>query len=417
MKKDLIILGILLITISGCTKEIIQGTLEEPPSEMSVSVECGKENEFCGGIAGTMCCEGISCKLDGNYPDAGGVCIKGLARKIVEETSEEPKQETARPVSIPAEIENNCIGFLAGAPEEAGTVALIEGGWVRPHPGPFAWGWIEPHIETKRGDFDFEETDRWVKESQMHKITILGTIWPYATWDQNKCHKDLSCDVSSEDQFYPRGEGDSIPRTRCVPCSFDDYKKFLSKLVERYDGDGIEDMPSLEIPIKYWEVLNEPELKEPFLTFYKGTQEEYVQILKASNEAIRSSCPDCKIVQGGAAGNAPEMLAYWKKIFQLGGAKYFDIANIHYIGSGDLSTLNVKDFKKIMQENGIDKPIWVTEAEYKSESEVLSSFKGAIGAGASKVFFTRFTIGYKGPPTPLAYSKVYENIASNCASV
>lgn len=32
--------------------------------------------EFCGGIAGVQCKSGYSCQLDGNYPDAGGTCIK-----------------------------------------------------------------------------------------------------------------------------------------------------------------------------------------------------------------------------------------------------------------------------------------------------------------------------------------------------
>jgi len=32
--------------------------------------------QFCGGIAGIMCSSGYYCKLDGSYPDAGGVCVK-----------------------------------------------------------------------------------------------------------------------------------------------------------------------------------------------------------------------------------------------------------------------------------------------------------------------------------------------------
>ncbi|MDP3792689.1 MAG: hypothetical protein Q8Q89_03080 [bacterium] len=31
--------------------------------------------QFCGGIAGIACPTGYDCKLDGSYPDAGGVCI------------------------------------------------------------------------------------------------------------------------------------------------------------------------------------------------------------------------------------------------------------------------------------------------------------------------------------------------------
>ncbi len=32
--------------------------------------------QFCGGIAAVKCPTGYTCKLDGNYPDAGGTCIK-----------------------------------------------------------------------------------------------------------------------------------------------------------------------------------------------------------------------------------------------------------------------------------------------------------------------------------------------------
>jgi len=34
------------------------------------------DNIFCGGIAGIQCPAGYTCKLSGNYPDAGGVCIR-----------------------------------------------------------------------------------------------------------------------------------------------------------------------------------------------------------------------------------------------------------------------------------------------------------------------------------------------------
>jgi hypothetical protein len=33
-----------------------------------------KQGEFCGGIAGIQCVSGFKCNLDGDYPDAGGVC-------------------------------------------------------------------------------------------------------------------------------------------------------------------------------------------------------------------------------------------------------------------------------------------------------------------------------------------------------
>ena len=42
------------------------------PTEEDVTIE----GNFCGGIAGILCPEEYECKLDGNYPDAGGKCLK-----------------------------------------------------------------------------------------------------------------------------------------------------------------------------------------------------------------------------------------------------------------------------------------------------------------------------------------------------
>lgn len=43
-------------------------------------VSSGAEGKFCGGIAGNLpenqCLTGYYCQLDGNYPDAGGRCVK-----------------------------------------------------------------------------------------------------------------------------------------------------------------------------------------------------------------------------------------------------------------------------------------------------------------------------------------------------
>src|SRR3989338_5396554 len=368
MMKRIILILFILVLFTGCAQQIKESSEEEIETQPSVIPE------------------------------------EGMKKETVTESQEEKKT-----ITIPAEVEENCIGFLTGNPQEAELINLIGAAWARPHSGPFAWGWIEP----EKGEFDFVLVDEWIEKAQENNVAILATIWPYAERDQKQCHSSR-CEVASEDQFYPWGEIGGIPKSRCAPCNLEDYKSFLSKLVERYNGNGINDMPNLLIPIRYYEILNEPEMKESDLTFYKGTEEEYVQILKLSNEAIKSACQECKIVQGGAAGIRYDMLSYWRKIFDLGGADYFDIANIHYINSGDLNTLNVKDFKKLMQEKNIDKPIWVTEAEYNSESQVEASVDGALNAGASKIFFTRFKIGQKGPPKIGEYSTIYEKMPLKC---
>ena len=54
----------------------------------------------------------------------------------------------------------------------------------------------------------------------------------------------------------------------------DDYKTFLLKLVDRYDGDGSNDMPGLTKPIIYWDIMNEPEFK----MFFKGSELSLIHI-------------------------------------------------------------------------------------------------------------------------------------------
>jgi len=324
-------------------------------------------------------------------------------------------QESGEPVEIPDSIEANCIGFLIGNPEEEmQTASQIGAGWVRPHPGPFAWDNIEP-VE---GHTVFAETDMWVTQAQNNNLAMLGTILPYAEWDQSSCH-GTECDVSSDDIFYPdpfKGGG-GIPISRCMPCDMEAYKNFVSTLVERYDGDGVSDMPGLEIPVRHWEVLNEPEESSPELTFFIGTAEEYVQILQTTNEAIKSACPGCIVVQGGAQHSMEYNLGWWGDVIDLGGADYFDIANIHYITEGDLQTLNVENFKALLDQKGVDKLIWVTEAQYDSEEEVETSMEGALAAGASKIFFTQFKIGQFGVPAPGEYSSAYNGITAKCESL
>ncbi|CAO2828994.1 unnamed protein product [Amaranthus hypochondriacus] len=41
---------------------------------------CKLADEFCGGIAAFQCCDGYECKFEGDFPDAGGKCIKSCPK-------------------------------------------------------------------------------------------------------------------------------------------------------------------------------------------------------------------------------------------------------------------------------------------------------------------------------------------------
>ncbi len=74
-----------------------------------------------------------------------------------------------------------------------------------------------------------------------------------------------------------------------------DFREYVRSLVERYDGDGQNDMPGLLFPVLHYQVGNEyyNEL------FWAGTADEYGQILREFAGAARAACPKVKIVLSG----------------------------------------------------------------------------------------------------------------------
>ena len=271
--------------------------------------------------------------------------------------------------------------------------------WARPHPGPFIWG----RIEKTKGSYDWSEADSYMKRSQANDVVIIATIWPYADWDQEKCHAKLP--PSSENYFIELGD------YRGKPCDMEQYKEFLKKLVERYDGDGKDDMPGLKYPIKYWEIINEAELSprdsERLPFFNAETDHDYFDVLKTSYITIKEVDPEAKVLVGGIAGEfRDESAEPLGNFMDKGGKNYTDILNIHTDFSPE--NLHLKTVREFMENHGIDMPIWITELQFgaseghhlfepegfmtnATEEEVaehlVKIFVQAFAAGATRIFY------------------------------
>jgi len=89
---------------------------------------------------------------------------------------------------------------------------------------------------------------------------LLVLVHPFTPWDQ------------------PGKNGGNYDK----PNNMTAFKRFIAKMVERYDGDGIDDMPGLLYPIKYYEIGNEPEGQ----TFgdSPGTYNDFMQTVKAARQ-------------------------------------------------------------------------------------------------------------------------------------
>jgi len=306
---------------------------------------------------------------------------------------------------IPEEILENKFGFLGGHPGDSDFILEAGAKWIRPHLGPFLW---ESMQEDVGEDYDFKVTDNLVKAYQDDSIGLLITLWPYAEWDLKNRLDYSDCAVGKNDEFLPdiRVKDEMyLPLHRCNPHDWNAYEDWVIAVVERYDGDGVDDMPKLVMPIKHWEVMNEPDLswdnsefKDTRLDFYQEGPEEYAELLKKTYTAIKSADYDAEVVIAGAAGGNESFLEFYRQVFEVSGIEnYFNIANVHCISNDEYENFNVVPYSELLDEFDIDKPIWVTEAEAivfddsdENVEQTQESVGGALAAGAEKIFFTRF---------------------------
>lgn len=235
----------------------------------------------------------------------------------------------------------------------------VEAYWTR------SWAFFWNNVEPTEGNLDFEYTDEAVIGAGEDGNFVLPVIMPYANWDQDKCHgEDDLVHFSSE-------KGGSVKVGK--PCDLDAYANFLGALVERYDGDGIDDMPGLAVPIKHWEIMNEPELQDdPYDNneFFHGTAQDYFEILKASYTSIKAADPQAQVLHAGIVGPCFEGLDFWRDVYSLGAADYFDIANIH---TSDIVLLY--EFREYLKAQGLgDRLIWASEFEFGLIDEYPDDF-------------------------------------------
>ncbi len=307
--------------------------------------------------------------------------------------------------------------------------------WVR----AFDLFWNE--IETQKGKFDWTSPDQRIKEFNVVNVYPLVIVKPFANWDQDACHPE----EKYEAEFDPM-KGGKVKVGK--PCDMTAYAQFLEKAVERYDGDGEDDMPGLTIPIKYWEIMNEPSMQGGStggmgeeLKFFVGIPQDYLEILKTSYQTIKKVDPEAKVLHAGMAGVQQDFRDFWEPVFSAGGGDYFDIANIHTISTDvKREDLYVIKFKRFLKQYGLeDRPIWITEVQYGSltkkpgdlhslkqfETLMVKSSVFALALGADKLFYIENWLRWNGKEgwkeekeadTDTSTHKVYLNLVDKINS-
>jgi len=254
-------------------------------------------------------------------------------------------------------------------------------------------------------------------------MALIAVIWPFAEWDQANWEPVGTTPLILEHT--------GLGRSRRKPYDMDAYRRFVSALVERYDGDGIDDMPGLRYPIKYWQAHCSPSVKEGFFTYFDGSPEDYLEILAATYQAVKEADPEAKVLHATMGFMFPPQVSFWEPIFEKG-SQYFDIANIQIVwplaefihtehAKAELiaiAELTVPEFKELLSKYGIDKPIWVTNAFYYPRADVspeelgqifVKSYVISFACGVDKIFYEFFKAFPSDPPFLKRCALVDEN--------
>ncbi len=162
-----------------------------------------------------------------------------------------------------------------------------------------------------------------------------------------------------------------------VPEDMDAYTDWVRSVVERYDGDGVDDAPGLVAPVRFWEVDNEPDLHNRVVprnpvremdpaTF--ETSEQYAEVLIATAAALREAHPDAVVLNGGTFHTGRDHgHAYMRRVLAVeGAAEAFDALSVHAYFEDRTPELYEKSLDNAAVLAG-DRPIFITETGVPSE--------------------------------------------------
>jgi hypothetical protein len=208
-------------------------------------------------------------------------------------------------------------------------------------------------VKIQKGEYDWSSVDQLLKVVLAKQIKVLFTI---------------RTNFPKEAQKHKRKRG----AIEINPESLDkkEWIHFVETLANRYRGQRV----SYEI---------ENEVNEE--TLWKGTLEQYVELLEAGYDVIKKADPDaevlpsavgCGVVQNARSGWVGEKAWKWhdgwlKPIFS---SKKFDVVNVHnyyfpseIMANGLTFRSYLQHIRDLMKASGVgNRPIWVTETGFVS---------------------------------------------------
>jgi len=259
-----------------------------------------------------------------------------------------------------------------------------------------SWLSLQPHvlwmaIEREPGVYTWTGLDEEVRALQALGLDITMVLSPLinAFGDERDEIVDVIAQYPSFIHFMRQGVGREYslyPQGETLPL----WRAFVRAAVDRYDGDGANDMPGLRFAVRNWHVVEE------YPTPSIPDERVYVDLLAQAYEIIHDECPEARVILAGLAGNYAHWFAFMGGFIDdpLAGAvdgelltrdlmnrhpsmpfrrgryewmvkhafEYFDVIDLHaYIPVESFLEGEVAYLNDLMSQFGEPKPIWIIE--------------------------------------------------------
>ena len=139
--------------------------------------------------------------------------------------------------------------------------------------------------------YDWSDMDRAVRAWQRNGVHIMVSARFFSPWATAAKNDHEFVYLKGPAKWLALKGADYLPK----PEHRDDFRSYVRSLVERYDGDGRDDMPGLLFPILHYQVGNEYSNE----LFWAGTADEYGRMLREFAAAARAACPQVKVILSG----------------------------------------------------------------------------------------------------------------------
>jgi hypothetical protein len=256
-----------------------------------------------------------------------------------------------------------------GIPDPAALYSETGANWVKIAGIP--WSMIQPK---ENGPYQWGVLDNLVRSYQQYDFDILAVLVCDSPWATEMSHPNVKLG----------GRVSSPPKDGYWRY----YARWVAALVERYDADGINDMPGLRKPFSTFEIESEAQ-SEIYWKVPKDKNRvlEYAKLLKIAYDAAHQANPDALVIlsgfnlgdyfDDGVPKTDQELIRYVQKAYHdrpgmkvLAGMSlpfikgslklhnWFDAVEFHYNHDYRAAYATTQWIRGTMAEYGYSKPIW-----------------------------------------------------------